>query len=432
MKPIYEVERNLEVVKQRLKNSGLPNNVKDKIFEFVSTLREGSGIKEHRQYYYFERLIILADILQDRLLNPSKKDAIECIATLRDKTTNRHTHYSPATISDFKKVLKKFVKWANEGELAKFWDDIHAEKVGSRYSKPEQMITYEDLQKLIESSKNARDKALISLLWDSGVRASELLKLKVRDFQKSKDGLYATLNISEGSKNYKQRTVVLVGDSVVLVTQWIERLQHEKDYNEDMFLFQGIGKENTGETLSYDDLRALIKKITKRAGITKPIAPHLFRHSAATRFAVEMPTQVFVKQMGWASNKMADNYTHLDKSGQITAILKSHNIEITDEELNKPVSKVTRRCPRCHVVNTGGARFCSNCGSPIKPEDFIKVEAERQKVMDTLKTTNMISPEMQNAMDVLPEDAKLDLLATLLLKMEKEGKLEDLKNRVKK
>ncbi|MEM0136485.1 MAG: site-specific integrase, partial [Thermoplasmatales archaeon] len=175
-----------------------------------------------------------------------------------------------------------------------------------------------------------------------------------------------------------------------------------------------------------------IRKIALRAGITKQISPHLFRHSAATRFAVEMPTQVFVKQMGWSSNKMADNYTHLDKSGQITAILKAHNIEITDEELNKPVSMVTRRCPRCHVVNTGGARFCSNCGSPLKAEDFIKVESERQKVMETLKAENMISPEMQSALDVLPEDARLDLLATLLLKMEKEGKLDELRRRVRK
>ena len=129
---------------------------------------------------------------------------------------------------------------------------------------------------------------------------------------------------------------------------------------------------------------------------------------------------------------MADNYTHLDSKGQIMAILKAQGIPITDEELKKPLSKVNRKCPRCHVVTTGSARFCSNCGSPMKPEDFVKVEEQRMKVMDTLKESNMLSPELQSTMDNLPDDSKLDLLASLLLKMEKEGKLAELKKRSKR
>ena len=90
-------------------------------FWFVSVLREGSGIREHRQYYYFERLILLAGILKEKLLNPSRSDVLCCISILRDRTTVRHTHYSPSTISDFKKFLKKFVKYANDGNLPRRW-----------------------------------------------------------------------------------------------------------------------------------------------------------------------------------------------------------------------------------------------------------------------------------------------------------------------
>ena len=435
MEPIYRVKENLDTVKQRLRNSILPDNVKEKIFEFVDVLREGSGIKEHRQYFYFERLIILSDVLGEKILNPSKQDVLKAISELRDRTTIRHTAYSPSTISDFKKVLKKFVKYANDGELPKFWNDIHSEKIRSRYSAADQMITYDELQSLLNACKNLRDKALISILWDSGIRASELLQLKVLDFQKSSDGLYATLNIQEGSKNYKQRTVILTGDSVVLVPQYIEFLKDflKDKFRDDGFLFIGIGKEKPGENLNYDDLRSLVQKIAKRSGIQKPISPHLFRHSAATRMASEsLPVQVFTKQMGWSSNKMADNYTHLDSKSQIKAILKAQGIPITDEELKKPLSKVNRRCLRCHVVNTGSARFCSNCGSPMRSEDFLKVEEERLKVMDTLKESNLISSELQATMDNLPDDSKLDLLASLLLKLEKDGKLDLIKKRVKK
>ena len=148
--------------------------------------------------------------------------------------------------------------------------------------------------------------------------------------------------------------------------------------------------------------------------------------------AVDVPIQVFTRQMGWSSNKQADNYTHLDSKGQIMAILKAQGIPITDEELKKPLSKVNRKCPRCHTINTGSARFCSNCGSPMRSEDFVKVEEERQKVMESLKESNMLSPELQSTMDSLPDDTKLDILASLLLKLEKEGKLDVIKKRVKK
>lgn len=435
MEPIYRVKGNVESVKKRLKNSNLPENVKDKIFEFVNTLTVGAGIKEHRQYFYFERLIILSNVLGEKILNPSKNDVFNAIAKLMDTKTVRKKNYSKSTISDFKKVLKKFVKYVNDGKLPSFWNDIHAEKINSRYSGSDQMISYDELQSLLNACKNVRDKALISLLWDSGIRASELLKLKIKDFQKSADGLYAILNIEEGSKNYKQRTVILTGDSVVLVPQYIEFLKEylRDNFHEDGFLFIGIGKENNGDNLTYDDLRALVQKIAKRSGINKQISPHLFRHSAATRMAAEnLPMQVFTKQMGWNSNRMADNYSHLDSRSQIKAILKAQGIPINDEELNKPLSKINRRCPRCHVVNTGSARFCNNCGSPLKSEDFIKVEEERLKVMDTLKESNLISTELQSTMDTLPDDAKLDILASLLIKLEKEGKIDQIKKRVSK
>ena len=129
---------------------------------------------------------------------------------------------------------------------------------------------------------------------------------------------------------------------------------------------------------------------------------------------------------------MADNYTHLDQKSQIKAILKAQGIKITDDELNKPLAKINRKCPRCHVVNTGSARFCSNCGSPMRSEDFVKVEEQRLKVMDTLKESNLISSDLQSTMNSLPDDTKLDILASLLLKLENEGKLDVIKKRVKK
>jgi integrase/recombinase XerD len=145
------------------------------------------------------------------------------------------------------------------------------------------MITYDELQKLLKACRNTRDKAMISLLWDSGIRASELLQLRIRDFQLSKDRLYATLNIEKGSKNYRQRSVVLTGDSAVLVPAWVEDIKEKFDFNISNPLFFGIGKENLCESLNYGDRRAILQNVLARSKLEKKISPHLFRHSAATR-----------------------------------------------------------------------------------------------------------------------------------------------------
>ena len=263
------------------------------------------------------------------------------------------------------------------------------------------MVTYDELQLLLKACKNSRDKAIISLLWDSGVRASELLLLKCKDFQKSPDALYATLNVEIDSKTYKHRTIVLTGDSVVRVSEWLQG----RDFNPEELLFVDFGKEKPGKPLDYNDLRGMLRKVIARSGLKKNISPHLFRHSAATRLATKnIPMQVFVKQMGWASNRMADNYTHLDNKGQIVAILQSQGINITDEELNKPVNEILRRCPRCRIVNTGGARFRSNCGSPMKTEDYLKLEERKQKALYVLKESEFTSPiEADLLKDASPE-----------------------------
>lgn len=418
MNHVYPIDKDVAAAKKRLGQSSIPKEVQNKILEFVSYVKESAGIGPHREYFYYTRLQTLGLIMGKNLLDPQREDVIQAIAELRETKTIRGTYYSPATISDFKKVLKKFQMYLHDGEIPRFWRDIHSEKIGPRYSKPSDMITYVELQTLLEACRNKRDKALISLLWDSGIRASELLLLKVKDFQRSKDQLYASLNIDIGSKNYKNRGVVLIGDSVVLVDEWIK----EKKREPEDFLFIGIGKENAGKPLNYDDLSAILKKVRARSGLKKKIAPHLFRHTAATRWATEIPPQVLVKQMGWASVKMADNYTHMDQQGQTRAILMANGIEVTDEELRKPLHEIPRKCPRCHDVNTGAARFCNNCGSPLRMDDFQKVEAERQATLERMRNTiqqsGLVSDDYKEMLtSIVGEDGQKQIMQMIMDKL---------------
>lgn len=112
---IYSIEKDVQVAIGRIKNMEAPEVVKEKILEFVSFVKEANGIGPHREYFYYSRLQQLAQLMHDRILNPSRNDVIHAIAQLRSTKTNRKTMYSPASISDFKNVLKKLVKYMNDG-----------------------------------------------------------------------------------------------------------------------------------------------------------------------------------------------------------------------------------------------------------------------------------------------------------------------------
>jgi integrase/recombinase XerD len=89
MKPIYDVDKYVESAKLKLQNSNIPDDVKQKIREFVAFMREANGISKHRENFYLTRLKILACVMGSSILKPSKNDVINAIGRLKDTRTNR-------------------------------------------------------------------------------------------------------------------------------------------------------------------------------------------------------------------------------------------------------------------------------------------------------------------------------------------------------
>ena len=142
---------------------------------------------------------------------------------------------------------------------------------GIKYPKKEERIpeilSREDIFKLIEaSSRNLKHKAIISLLYDSGLRISELLNLKLRDIDS--DRLQV---IVRGGKGNKDRRSVLGKSTLKLLRGYY------REYKPNFYLFESPG----GGKYSTTSVRALLKTYCKKAGV-RPISPHTLRHSFAT------------------------------------------------------------------------------------------------------------------------------------------------------
>ncbi len=140
-----------------------------------------------------------------------------------------------------------------------------------RQKKPKPMIkdtlSEAEVTKLIFSTKNIREKAIVSLLAYSGIRNLELCNLKVRDFLQTQNAI----RIIKG-KGIKDGVSEITPECSKILMQYI----HEYDKKDDDMLFSTLRK---GNLYRPQDTRKLIHVVAKRANIQKRVYPHLLRHS---------------------------------------------------------------------------------------------------------------------------------------------------------
>lgn len=143
-----------------------------------------------------------------------------------------------------------------------------------RPKKPKRIVkdplTEAEVSVIISHSKNIREKAIIALLACSGARNQELCDLRVQDIDFGSNSVHI-LN----GKGAKSRTVYITGECTTILLQYLN--EHPRPETEYMFTTLRHRTQYTPWAL-----RRLIKKVVAKAGMTKRVHPHLFRHSLAT------------------------------------------------------------------------------------------------------------------------------------------------------
>jgi len=119
-----------------------------------------------------------------------------------------------------------------------------------------------------------RDRAILVVLKDSGIRRFELAALDVVDI----DLLKGTLYVKKG-KNKNKRTIPLSRECLYLLSQYITK--ENLKTNSPLFL------NRYGKRISDKLIDRVCKKVSKLASLKKPIYPHLLRHLYATRLMLK-------------------------------------------------------------------------------------------------------------------------------------------------
>src|SRR5205807_2762774 len=123
------------------------------------------GLTVHRQNFYLSNLRTLARLLGRSFANPTRADLERVLAKIEK------SDYEYWTKVNFRTSLKRFYKWhlGNDEEYPEVVRWIRTKNGGrAREKLPTDLLSQEEVEKLVDACTHARDKALVSLLYDSG------------------------------------------------------------------------------------------------------------------------------------------------------------------------------------------------------------------------------------------------------------------------
>lgn len=152
--------------------------------------------------------------------------------------------------------------------------------------------------------------------------------------------------------------MVPVVSSVPFLTAWLN--VHSRMPDPDAYLWS----TTAGQHPRYSTFAGMLARRAVRAGITKPVHPHLFRHSRATHLALHLTESQLKAHPGWVqASRMAAVYVHLSGGNVDHALPKLHGVRRVEPdrrpELLRPLT-----CARCRAANACTDRFCRACTVP--------------------------------------------------------------------
>ena len=171
-----------------------------------------------------------------------------------------------------------------------------------------EILTYEEVENLLEqpdleSPTGVRDKAILEVLYSSGLRVSEVCTLGIYDIDDDFIRVFG--------KGSKERLVPIGKKAVEAIDHYLihYRCQSDSEQNKTLFV------SKNGRKLDRIVVWRMIKQYGKNAGITKNISPHTLRHSFATHLLDNgADLRVIQEMLGHESISSTDRYTHVSRA----------------------------------------------------------------------------------------------------------------------
>ena len=374
MNNLYDFDKRLQSEVERIKKAQFCKKNKELIFSFQKRLL-AEGISKSRIWRYLMSLRVIAEIHNKPFDRWKEEDLVDVLAELQTR------NYKNETIKEYRKALKKFFKWL-KGEDWKGLKVLRGDKKEDR--KPD-VLSEDEILKMIESVEHPRDKAIIAVGYEAGLRIGELASLRIKNVTWNSNGAKVKVH---GKTGERQIPIVMAAP---YLRRWLD-LHPEKE-NPNAYVFVGIGTRTLGRPLEYQTFRKIIKEAAIRAGIKKRVHPHILRHSRATvlaNYLTEAQMNIF---FGWVQGSDVPRiYVHLSGRDIDKAINRLYGIEEEEEEKERVAKPI--KCPRCGYINAPTDRFCGRCALILDEKERLKLEMDEPRVASEMLTAIMQDPAL--------------------------------------
>lgn len=234
----------------------------------------------------------------------SRNDVVDYLLNERDRKL------APSSVARSMVAMRMFHKFLlQEGHLRT--DVTEALESPKLWKKLPDCLSVKEVDELlgavdVSKIQGIRDRACLELMYATGLRASEVITLKLSH---TKTDLGYLRIIGKGNK---ERIVPVGGEARRCVERYLQRARPRwlKGREEDALFITKLGRPMSRQTVWM-----ILKRSAKQAGISKKVYPHILRHSFATHLLTNgADLRVVQELLGHSDIATTQIYTHIDKS----------------------------------------------------------------------------------------------------------------------
>jgi len=375
---IYNYKRTLE---RKLSDIKLDRFNSEILLRYYRS-RVAEGLSLARIIKCLSTLRLISKSIAKPFTEATKDDIVNFVARIEERNISQWTKH------DYKVILKRFYKWLRDSEdypPEVRWIRV-SRNIPNKLQKKD-LLTVEEIQRIVDCATNIRDKAFIWVYYESMRRLGEILSLDVGNVEFDDLGARLAIYGKMGRDNARIIT------SAPLLASWLN--VHPLRNNPDAPVWVTLNRRENYKQITYRAMYSMLKDCVKRAGINKRVWPYLIRHSRITPASKVLSYSLLCSTAGWKQgSRMPSVYIHLsgEDVDEAQCILNGVAKAEGKEEMLKPSV-----CKKCDTKNTPDSKFCNRCGFPLDYETAVKMDETRAKV-DRLMNELVKNPKVLDAL----------------------------------
>ena len=288
---------------------------------FANYLAVERGFSDHTLSAYRNDLSALSEFLSQLPAAPTNWENV-CEQDIREFLDDLNQRgYAPSTKSRKIAATKSFFKFMKDEQIIQNNPVAELRQPRAGQSLPK-ALSIEDIDLILETAasannaEEARDYAMVELMYAAGLRVSELVSLNIRDVDLDA-GTVRTIG-----KGSKERVVPIYDTAVASVSEYVvkHRRSHAKESTE-----KALFLNRRGSRISRQAFWLRLNRLAKLSGISSKITPHMLRHSFATHLLHGGASLRHVQELlGHSSIATTQIYTHLTSEHVRSEYAKAH------------------------------------------------------------------------------------------------------------